>query len=155
MICDCFYYSDMAQTVSWLANQTADRYYQLHNILPIGLTLSLVDGAKLAPNDLISSTFLADEEVANSYLCFKVFIRNNDTMSNLKVFLSRVYSEIFLLLKLIVVQFCVTLLVLENCEFGVQEFEKIDLLDVSFCDLLQCVGTAFAMATWLSVCLSR
>jgi len=53
----------MTQTVSWLANQTADRYYQLHNILPIGLTLSLIDGAKLAPNDLISSTFVADEEV--------------------------------------------------------------------------------------------
>jgi len=51
------------QTVSWLASQTADRYYQLHNILPIGLTLSLVDGAKLAPNDLVSSTFMADEEV--------------------------------------------------------------------------------------------
>ena len=56
-------YSDMMQTVSWLASQTADRYYQLHNILPIGLTLSLLDGAKLAPNDLISSTFMADEEV--------------------------------------------------------------------------------------------
>ena len=57
-------HSDMTQTVSWLANQTADRYYQLHNILPIGLTLSLLDGAKLAPNDLISSTFVSDEEVA-------------------------------------------------------------------------------------------
>jgi len=57
-------YSDMAQSVSWLANQTADRYYQLHNILPIGLTLSLLDGAKLAPNDLVSSTFVADEEVS-------------------------------------------------------------------------------------------
>jgi len=53
----------MTQTVSWLASQTADRYYQLHNILPIGLTLSLLDGAKLAPNDLISSTFVAGEEV--------------------------------------------------------------------------------------------
>jgi len=57
----------MMQTVSWLANQTADRYYQLHNILPIGLTLSLLDGAKLAPNDLISSTFVADEEVVIDY----------------------------------------------------------------------------------------
>jgi len=56
--------SDMNQTVSWLATQTADRYYQLRNILPIGLTLSLLDGAKLAPNDLISSTFVADEEVS-------------------------------------------------------------------------------------------
>jgi len=55
--------SDTMQPVSWLANQAADRYYQLHNILPIGLTLSLLDGAKLAPNDLISSTFIADEEV--------------------------------------------------------------------------------------------
>jgi len=55
--------SDMSQTVSWLASQSADRYYQLRNILPIGLTLSLIDGAKLAPNDLISSTFMADEEV--------------------------------------------------------------------------------------------
>jgi len=53
----------MSQTVSWLAGQLADRYYQLRNILPIGLTLSLIDGAKLAPNDLISSTFMADEEV--------------------------------------------------------------------------------------------
>jgi len=70
-VCD----SDMMQTVSWLANQTADRYYQLHNILPIGLTLSLLDGAKLAPNDLISSTFVADEEVVVDY--FDVSIIQN------------------------------------------------------------------------------
>jgi len=50
------------QTVARLAEEVADRYYQLFNLRP-DLVLSLPDGAKLAPNDLISSLFLNDEEV--------------------------------------------------------------------------------------------
>lgn len=56
--------SDVNQSVSWLAAQAADRYHQLYNIRPIGLSLALHDGARLAPNDIISVTFMENEEAS-------------------------------------------------------------------------------------------
>lgn len=66
----------MNQTVSWLAGQAADRYNQIYNVRPVGLTLALQDGAKLAPNDLISSTFLDNEEVCTCLLCEFILVED-------------------------------------------------------------------------------